>query len=70
MLWYAAEYGFILFQGNVSVCKSPDEYTIQVDSSRGMKEFQFDTIFMPESTQDKVFEDTNVSHTAKIDQAF
>ena len=52
-----------LFQGNYVICKSPDEYTIQCDTSRGMKDFQFDQIFMPESTQERVFEDTNVSHS-------
>ena len=48
-------------QGNHNVAKSPDEYTIQMEAGRGMKEFQFDQIFMPDSTQEKVFEDTNVS---------
>ena len=47
-------------QGNHDVVKSPDEYTVQVESARGMKEWQFDQIFMPDSTQEKVFEDTNV----------
>jgi hypothetical protein len=52
---------FFPSQGNYSVVKSPDEYTINVESSRGMKEFQFDAIFMEDSTQEKIFEDTNVS---------
>ena len=43
--------------------KSPDEYTVVVDTTRGVKEFQFDSIFMPESTQENVFEDTNVNVT-------
>nr|XP_034326344.1 myosin-11 isoform X3 [Crassostrea gigas] len=46
-------------RGNYSVVKSPDEYTINVESSRGTKEFQFDAIFMEDSTQEKIFEDTN-----------
>ncbi|KAK3096468.1 hypothetical protein FSP39_000498 [Pinctada imbricata] len=47
-------------RGNYSVLKSPDEYSINVETSqRGTKEFQFDTIFMEDSTQEKVFEDTN-----------
>ena len=54
-----------LLQGNQNICKSPDEYTINVASSRGLKEFQFDQIFMPDSTQEKVFEDTNVSVVCK-----
>lgn len=41
--------------------KSPDEYTVNVESSRGTKEFQFDAIFMEDSTQEKIFEDTNVN---------
>ncbi|ELU03973.1 hypothetical protein CAPTEDRAFT_167295 [Capitella teleta] len=45
--------------GNTLVVKSPDEYTVQVESQRGLKEFQFDSIFMPESGQEKVFEDTS-----------
>ncbi|XP_062575781.1 myosin-11-like isoform X4 [Saccostrea cucullata] len=46
-------------RGNFSVVKSPDEYTINVESSRGTKEFQFDSIFMEDSTQEKIFDDTN-----------
>ncbi|KAI0243233.1 hypothetical protein LSAT2_022049 [Lamellibrachia satsuma] len=48
-----------LGRGNYSVVKSPDDYTIVVDTSRGAKDFQYDTVFMPDSTQEKVFEDTN-----------
>ncbi|XP_077988822.1 uncharacterized protein LOC144443263 isoform X2 [Glandiceps talaboti] len=48
-----------LGRGNFSVIKSPDEYTISVTSSRGTKEFQYDQIFTSESTQEKVFEDSN-----------
>lgn len=32
-----------------------------MESSRGTKEFQFDAIFMEDSTQEKIFEDTNVN---------
>lgn len=49
------------FQGNTTVCKSPDEFSINMDTTRGTKEFQFDTVFMEGSSQEKVFEDTNVS---------
>ena len=55
------QYSF-LWQGNYSVLKSPDEYTVNVESSRGTKEFQFDAIFMEDSTQEKIFEDTNVNN--------
>nr|KAG5697355.1 hypothetical protein BaRGS_004081 [Batillaria attramentaria] len=46
-------------RGNYSVVKSPDEYSLQVESQRGLKEFQYDQVFMEDSTQEKVFEDTN-----------
>ncbi|XP_064618815.1 myosin-9-like isoform X3 [Lineus longissimus] len=48
-----------LNRGNHSVIRSPDEYTINVETNRGLKEFQFDNIFMPDHSQEKVFEDTN-----------
>ncbi|XP_078600264.1 uncharacterized protein LOC144875230 isoform X2 [Branchiostoma floridae x Branchiostoma japonicum] len=51
--------GSELERGNVKIIRSPDEYTIQVDSNRGTKEFQFDSIFGEEHSQDKIFEDTN-----------
>ena len=41
--------------------KSVDEYSISVNSQRGLKEFQYDQVFMEDSTQEKIFEDTNVS---------
>ena len=41
--------------------KSPDEYSVLVMSQRGVKDFQYDQVFMEDSTQEKVFEDTNVS---------
>ncbi|KAL8610796.1 hypothetical protein ACOMHN_016779 [Nucella lapillus] len=46
-------------RGNVSVVKSPDEFSVQVMSQRGQKEFQYDQVFLEDSTQEKVFEDTN-----------
>ena len=53
-------YNGVFCQGNHAVIKSADEYSCQVDSTRGPKDFNFDQVFMPESTQEKVFEDTNV----------
>ena len=50
-----------LIQGNHSVIKSPDEYTIVVETARGPKDFQYDQVFTPDHGQEKVFEDTNVS---------
>ncbi|XP_006814030.1 uncharacterized protein LOC100373912 [Saccoglossus kowalevskii] len=48
-----------LARGNVSIIKSPDEYSIEVTSSRGTKEFQYDQVFTADATQEKIFEDTN-----------
>lgn len=48
-----------LGRGNYSVCKSQDEYSITVETQRGIKDFQFDQVFMEDSTQEKIFEDTN-----------
>lgn len=49
-----------LLQNNFSVIESPDEYTLNVKTSKGLKEFQFDQVFTPEYSQEKVFEDTKV----------
>lgn len=48
-----------LERGNHSVIKSPDEYSLVVETSRGPKDFQYDAVFTPDHGQDKVFEDTN-----------
>lgn len=46
--------------------KSPDEYTVVVETPRGPKDFQYDQVFTPDHGQEKVFEDTNVSTTVTI----
>jgi hypothetical protein len=38
---------------------SPDEYTVLIDTQRGLKEFQFDSIFTEDHSQENVFEDTS-----------
>eukprot|EP01135_Chromosphaera_perkinsii_P004123 Nk52_evm30s270 gene=Nk52_evmTU30s270 len=38
---------------------SPDEYSINVQAPRGIKEFQFDSVFTWDHTQDQVYEDTH-----------
>ena len=58
-LWY-------MVQGNKPVCTSADEYSIAVNSTRGLKEFQYDQIFMENSTQEKIFEDANVKKLLPI----
>ena len=55
-----------IFQGNFSVLKSTDEYSISVESTRGLKEFNFDRVFMPEQSQEQVFEDTYVSMRGQL----
>ena len=49
-------------QGCRNITESPDEYSINVHSSRGLKEFQFDHIFLSDHGQERVFEDTHVSN--------
>jgi len=60
-------FAFDYLQGNHSAVKSPDEYSIIIESQRGPKEFQFDQVFMPEVSQDKIFEDANVSDSFLTD---
>jgi len=40
------------------VIQFPDEFTLNVDSNKGSKQFLYDRCFTPCSTQDEVFEDT------------
>lgn len=48
-------------RGNFSIVNSVDEYSVAIKTTRGGKDFQFDTVFMPDTNgqQEKVFEDTN-----------
>ena len=39
---------------------SPDEYTVDIDTARGVKEFQFDSVFTESHSQADVYEDTSV----------
>lgn len=41
------------------VVSFPDEFTVDVDSHKGLKSFVYDQCFGPDSTQDQIFEDTN-----------
>ena len=61
LLYYYLLLQFFAPQGNTSCIKSPDEYTVIVETNRGPKDFQYDQVFTPEHGQEKVFEDTNVS---------
>jgi hypothetical protein len=41
-----------------SVVQFPDSFTIDLETSKGSKQFVYDQVFGPASTQDEVFEDT------------
>ncbi|KAL0584399.1 hypothetical protein ABG067_005750 [Albugo candida] len=50
------------------VCVSfPNDMTISLQTSRGAKEFVFDQVFSPDSTQEQVFEDTQHLIQSTID---
>ena len=56
--WYAGAVQ-LEREGNYATCVDfPDEYTIDVATSKGPKEFVYDQCFGPGSTQDDVFEMT------------
>ena len=40
--------------------ESQDEFSVTVKTQRGVKDFQFDQVFMEQHSQERVFEDTNV----------
>nr|XP_015222034.1 PREDICTED: kinesin-like calmodulin-binding protein homolog [Lepisosteus oculatus] len=46
-------------RGSRIVVDCPDDYTVTVESSRGLKEFQFDKVFNSSCTQEDIFEDTS-----------
>ena len=50
--------------------KSPDEYTVIVETNRGPKDFQYDQVFTPDHGQERVFEDTNVCAVLHIFKSF
>ena len=43
------------------VVKIEDEFSLQLETTRGQKNFQFDHVFGPQDSQENVFEDINVS---------
>ena len=46
--------------GQRSIVDVIDPYTLVVDTPRGAKEFHFDRVFLPNDSQETVFEDTHV----------
>ena len=47
-----------LEKGCKTVVEIKDETSLKVITNRGEKEFEFDAVFSPTSTQEQVFEDT------------
>lgn len=45
-------------RGNHEVVSAPDEYTLVVSDGNRHEEFGFDSVFMPDSSQGQVYEDT------------
>ncbi|OQR89178.1 kinesin [Thraustotheca clavata] len=50
--------GSELERGCQSAVRFLDEYTLELETSRGPKSFAYDQVFNPSNTQDQVFEDT------------
>ena len=50
-----------------SVADVIDPYTLVINTPKGPKEFHFDRVFLPEDTQETVFEDTHVNDPVSID---
>ncbi|XP_043529900.1 kinesin-like protein 2 isoform X2 [Chiloscyllium plagiosum] len=48
-----------LTHGSQCIVQSPDEYTVTIKSSHGVKEFQFDQVFDGSTSQEESFRDIN-----------
>jgi len=46
-------------QGGVIVVGRLDDYSVAVETPRGLREFQFDKVFSADSSQEEVFQDTH-----------
>ena len=46
-------------QGGAIVVDKIDDYTVSVETPRGLREFQFDQVFSAETSQEDLFHDTN-----------
>ncbi|XP_048835607.1 uncharacterized protein LOC125710195 isoform X2 [Brienomyrus brachyistius] len=53
--------------GSVPVVDCLDDYSVTVETSRGLKEFQFDRVFNPTSSQEDVFQDISRLIQSAID---
>eukprot|EP00743_Colponemidia_sp_Colp-15_P007120 GILK01007681.1.p1 GENE.GILK01007681.1~~GILK01007681.1.p1 ORF type:complete len:1501 (+),score=449.51 GILK01007681.1:100-4602(+) len=59
--------GYELEKGCKPVCSIPDEYTLQMETEKGIRQFQYDQCFGPDNTQEEVFEDTKRLIQSAID---
>ena len=46
-------------QGGAVVVDKLDDYSVTVETPRGLREFQFDKVFSAEVSQEDLFQDTN-----------
>ncbi|XP_023658969.1 uncharacterized protein [Paramormyrops kingsleyae] len=53
--------------GSIPVVDCLDDYSVTVETSRGLKEFQFDRVFNPTSSQEDVFQDISRLIQSAID---
>ncbi|CAK6950270.1 kinesin-like protein KIN-14I isoform X1 [Scomber scombrus] len=54
-------------QGGAIVVDKIDDYTVSVETPRGLREFQFDQVFSAETSQEDLFHDTNRLIQSAID---
>ncbi|CAL8346995.1 unnamed protein product [Lota lota] len=54
-------------QGGVVVVERLDDYSVAVETPRGLREFQFDRVFSAESSQEELFQDTHRLIQSAID---
>ncbi|XP_029916776.1 putative LOC110439812 homolog [Myripristis murdjan] len=54
-------------QGGAIVVEKMDEYSVNLETPRGQREFQFDKVFNAETTQEEIFQDTNRLIQSAID---
>lgn len=53
-------------QGGAIVVDKLDDYSVSVETLRGLREFQFDKVFSAEASQEDLFQDVNRWNDADI----